>query len=220
MMRKTTALKTTHSANFSFVQVNRAKRLAWVTIAALLACLVFPRFGSAQTFPVEPPKPRAPNSIAEQRLTRPVPDDSATDPIDNDGPTATDQPDIKKTEPDMPMATGVVFVDNNNDGKFDDSDAPFSGVRVSNGFDITTTDQQGRYRLPIADDTMLFAIKPSGFRFRRDEDNLPKFYYIHKPSGSPALKFPGSQPTGPLPQTINFPLYTNEEPENLSLIHI
>ena len=86
------------------------------------------------------------------------------------------------------MATGVVYVDNNNDGKFDDSDAPFSGVRVSNGFDITTTDQQGRYSLPIADDTMLFAIKPSGFHFRRDEDNLPMFYYIHKPSGSPALK--------------------------------
>jgi len=163
---------------------------------ALLVCLICPGIGSAQTFPVEPPKPRTPNSIDEQRLTRPVPDDSTTDPIDNDG----------------------LFVDNNNDGKFNNSDAPFSGVRVSNGFDITTTDQQGRYRLPIADDTMLFAIKPSGFRFRRDEDNLPKFYYIHKPSGSPALKFPGSQPTGPLPQTINFPLYKNEEPESFKIL--
>jgi len=47
---------------------------------------------------------------------------------------------------------------------------------------------------------------------------LPKFYYIHKPSGSPALKFPGSQPTGPLPQTINFPLYKNEEPESFKIL--
>ena len=203
---------------YSAQNIRPPKRLAWSMTVALLACLICPGIGSAQTFPVEPPKPRTPNSIDEQRLTRPVPDDSTTDPIDNDGRAASDQPDIKKTEPDVPMATGVVFVDNNNDGKFNNSDAPFSGVRVSNGFDITTTDQQGRYRLPIADDTMLFAIKPSGFRFRRDEDNLPKFYYIHKPSGSPALKFPGSQPTGPLPQTINFPLYKNEEPESFKIL--
>ena len=72
--------------------------------------------------------------------------------------------------------------------------------------------------LPIAPDTMLFVIKPSGFHCRRDENNLPKFFYIHKPDGSPELRFPGSKPTGALPQSINFPLYKNEEPEDFKIL--
>ena len=32
------------------------------------------------------------------------------------------------------------------------------------------------------------------------EHNLPRFYYVHKPHGSPTLKHPGVAPTGPWPE--------------------
>ena len=62
------------------------------------------------------------------------------------------------------VATGIVFVDANVDGKFGDGDLPFAGIKVSNGKDITTTDIRGRYQLPITEDSIIFLIKPTGYR--------------------------------------------------------
>ena len=46
--------------------------------------------------------------------------------------------------------------------------------------------------LEVSDDTILFVIKPRGFMTPVDENRLPKFYYIHKPHGSPeGLKYAG-----------------------------
>ena len=196
------------------------KKSRSVIFLVLAISLIASPTGLAQTFPVEPPKPQPtdfnPNED-QPPLTRPGPDDDSPDQPDSDPEESTEF--AKPAEQsDQPMASGVVFVDLNNDGKFDDTDAPFSGVRVSNGYDIATTDQQGRYQLPIETDTMLFVIKPSGFHCRRDENNLPKFFYIHKPNGSPALQYPGSKPTGALPQSINFPLYKSEEPEAFKIL--
>ena len=171
----------------------------------------------AQTFPVEPPKPRPTDSLLEsdQRLSQPGPDDDDPDIA----PTAPAKPAATPSQqPEQPMATGIVFVDLNNDGKLDDGDTPFSGVSVSNGYDIATTDQQGRYRLPIEPDTILFVIKPTGFHCDHNANKLPQFFYIHKPDGSPALKFAGSKPTGDLPESINFPLYKNAEPESFKIL--
>ena len=172
----------------------------------------------AQTFPVDPPKPQQADADTDQPLTRPGPDDSVTDDQNNQSATSTEPTVTPLQQPDQPMATGIVFVDQNNDGKFDGGDAPFSGVRVSNGYDIATTDQQGRYRLPIAPDTILFVIKPSGFHCGHNANQLPQFFYVHKPDGSPALKYPGSKPTGDLPESIDFPLYKNAEPETFKIL--
>ena len=111
-----------------------------------------------------------------------------------------------------PMARGVVFNDLDQDGKFGPRDSAFVGIKVSNGIDIVKTDENGRYELSLPDGGSVFVIKPNGFRTALDKNNLPKFFYLHKPSGSPKLKFPGSQPTGPLPQSIDFPLYKQNEP--------
>lgn len=116
------------------------------------------------------------------------------------------------------MARGRVFVDLDRDGKFTSSDASFSGVKVSNGIDIVETDDQGRYELPIGETGMIFVIKPNGFQAKLDRNNLPKFYYIHKPNGSPQLAYPGSKPTGPLPQSIDFPLYQQAEPKAFQIL--
>lgn len=123
-----------------------------------------------------------------------------------------------QTDPDIPLATGRVFLDLDNDKKFTDADQPFVNVRVSDGKKIVTTDEKGRWELPVTEDAVYFLIKPSGYQSSLDEDNLPKFYYLHKPNGSPKLKFAGSRPTGPLPESIDFPLYRNEEPEDFKIL--
>lgn len=116
------------------------------------------------------------------------------------------------------VARGTVFVDVNQNRKFDDRDMPFSGVRVSNGLDIVKTDRQGRYEIPLADDQILFVIKPNGFRTALNRDNLPLFFYIHKPDGSPPMRFRGSPPTGELPREIDFPLYRQDEPRDFQVL--
>lgn len=116
------------------------------------------------------------------------------------------------------IATGMVFNDVNANRKFDGGDLPFAGVKVSNGTEITTTDIRGTYRLPITEDSIIFLIKPTGFRTALSNENLPKFYYIHKPNGSPRLHYPGSKPTGNLPRSIDFPLYRQSEPDTFKVI--
>lgn len=114
---------------------------------------------------------------------------------------------------DDAMATGVVFVDTNGNRTRDADETGLAGVGVSNGREVVQTDADGRYTLAVDDDSIVFAIKPSGYRTVTDKDHLPRFYYIHKPAGSPkGLGFPGVEPTGPLPAEIDFPLYSVDEP--------
>ena len=116
-------------------------------------------------------------------------------------------------------ATGTVFFDANGNQVKDDNEKGVSGVRVSNGQDIVKTDANGQYSLEVSDDTILFVIKPRGFMTPVDENRLPKFYYIHKPHGSPeGLKYAGIAPTGPLPASIDFPLTEQSEPDTFKAL--
>lgn len=104
-------------------------------------------------------------------------------------------------------AKGVVFHDMNRNGKFDRSEKGIAGVAVSNGDTVVLTDQFGRYSVPVNDDTPVFVIKPADYQFPVDNNKLPLFYYLHKPFGSPEMKYQGVAPSGKLPASINFPLY-------------
>ena len=115
-------------------------------------------------------------------------------------------------------ATGVVFDDANGNGKLDAGEKPLSGVSVSNGTDVVQTDAEGRYRLEVGDDTIIFVIKPAGWQTPLSKDNLPRFFYIHKPEGSPNSQFAGVKPTGPLPESIDFPLHKQEERDPYQVI--
>jgi len=113
---------------------------------------------------------------------------------------------------EQPTARGTVFLDANNNGQLDGSEQRLAGISVSNGRDVVQTDAGGKYAIGVGEDTIVFVVKPTGYRTRVDQDHLARFYYIHKPKGSPKdLKFPGVEPTGPLPATIDFPLYKQEE---------
>ncbi len=118
----------------------------------------------------------------------------------------------------QPVARGRVFLDENRDRKLDATERGLAGVRVSNGREIVLTDASGSYELPVAAGGAIFVIKPRGFMTPVNELNLPRFFYLHKPDGSPPLNFPGVAPTGPLPQSIDFPLHQQEEPDSFEVI--
>ena len=109
-------------------------------------------------------------------------------------------------------ASGYVYHDKNGNGRKDRGEVGLAQVRVSNGREVVKTDARGRYTLPVVSDNILFVIKPSGYAVPVDSVMLPRYYYIHKPGGSPAsMKYPGVAPTGPLPQEVNFGLRPQPE---------
>ena len=110
-------------------------------------------------------------------------------------------------------ATGSVFHDSNHNGLRDSGEEGLPRVRVSNGRSIVQTEKDGRYRIRVGDDTIIFVIKPSDWMTAVDRDNLPRFYYIHKPDGSPSESFGAVEPTGPHPDSVDFPLYRRKEPD-------
>ena len=126
--------------------------------------------------------------------------------------------DLQAKQQKPHMVTGVVFHDTNDNGKHDSGESVLKGIRVSNGRKIVKTDSSGKYQLPIDDDSIVFVIKPSGWRTPLNENLLPRFYYIHKPNGSPKLRYPGVGPTGALPDSVDFPLYPQEEPKTFKAI--
>ncbi|MBW3540575.1 MAG: calcineurin-like phosphoesterase family protein [Planctomycetes bacterium] len=119
---------------------------------------------------------------------------------------------------DGDLARGVVFHDANGNRAFDEGEKPLPDVRVSNGREVVHTDAEGRYELPVDDDAIVFVIKPRGWRTPLSDTQLPQFYYVHKPHGSPQLKYGGVEPTGPLPESIDFPLTPQEEPDQFRAI--
>lgn len=111
------------------------------------------------------------------------------------------------------VARGTVFEDHNGNGGFDTAEPGIANVRVSNGTDVVLTDDNGEYVLEVGDEAILFITKPAGFATPVDDQQLPQFYYVHQPAGSPeGLRYLGIEPTGPLPARINFPLKRVDEP--------
>jgi len=110
-------------------------------------------------------------------------------------------------------AQGVVFEDLNGNGRRDSGEPGIANVRVSDGVTVTATDAQGRWRLSIAPEAVIFLTKPTGYKTPVNARQLPQFYYIHQPQGSPAgLRYPGVAPTGAMPSSIDFALVRQDEP--------
>jgi signal peptidase I len=122
---------------------------------------------------------------------------------------------------DATTVSGVVYENLSGGLRRQAGDPGIAGVLVSNGRDVAKTDADGRYTLPIEDESTVFVIKPTGYATPVDENRLPRFYYIHQPNGSPStlkLRFRGIDPTGPLPASVDFALTKADEPQKFDVI--
>ncbi|WP_265519590.1 calcineurin-like phosphoesterase family protein [Nitratireductor luteus] len=116
------------------------------------------------------------------------------------------------------MARGKVFLDANRNARLDEGEGGVEGVLVSNGREVVKTDATGAYELPAYDDMNLFITKPAGYAVPVSEEMVPQFHYIHKAAGSPDLRFGGIEPTGLLPEAINFPLVEDDIGDQFSCL--
>ncbi|MGP0061007.1 MAG: calcineurin-like phosphoesterase C-terminal domain-containing protein [Beijerinckiaceae bacterium] len=118
--------------------------------------------------------------------------------------------------------TGFVFEDTAGTGTRRADARGIPGVLVSNGREVAKTDAEGRYTLPLEDESIIFAIKPTGFAVPVDPKTmLPRFYYVYQPKGSPAdidFRYQGIAPTGPLPASVDFPLRRQQEPHKFDVV--
>ena len=107
--------------------------------------------------------------------------------------------------------TGTVFVDDDRNSANDGDEEGLADVMVTNGRDVVRTDSEGRYELPAFDNMTVSITQPAGYQVPMDEHNIPQFHYNHLPEGSPDLEYGGIEPTGPLPEEINFPVAESQE---------
>ncbi|OIP83314.1 MAG: metallophosphoesterase [Porphyromonadaceae bacterium CG2_30_38_12] len=114
------------------------------------------------------------------------------------------------------VVKGFVFDDKNANEKLDKNEQGISNVAVSNGKEVVLTNASGEYRIEVGNDNIVFIIKPSGYAFKLDEYNIPKYFYCHKPLGSPAFQYKAFEPTGKLPKNVNFGLAKIAESDNFT----
>ncbi|ACU02660.1 calcineurin-like phosphoesterase C-terminal domain-containing protein [Pedobacter heparinus] len=115
-------------------------------------------------------------------------------------------------------ASGYVFADANGNGKKDKTEKGIANVAVTNGQEVVQTNSKGYYTLPVGNDNIISVIKPTGYQVPLNADNLPQYFYIHKPQGSPQFKYKGVAPTGPLPAAVNFALKPVREQDNYTAL--
>ncbi len=113
---------------------------------------------------------------------------------------------------------GFVYEDRNKNNIKDKNEKGIPAVAVSNGTDVVTTNPKGKYTLTVTPGNIVFVIKPSGYTVPVNQFNQPRFYYIHKPEGSPSLKYEGQKPTDPVPEPVNFALIPSEKKENFKIL--
>lgn len=114
------------------------------------------------------------------------------------------------------QASGVVYLDANENGRRDPGENGIANVKVSNGEDVVKTDSDGAYTIALPPESTLFISKPAGYSLPLNEVQLPQFYYHHYPDGTPRIadwKWPVIQRTGPLPDRIDFALLKGNVPD-------
>lgn len=124
--------------------------------------------------------------------------------------------------PPPPTIEGYVFHDMNRNSIMDDGETGIEGIMVSNGHAVVTTDDSGYWSLPgptaaeEAHGLTYFITAPDCYDVPMNDRNIPQFFYVHKPNGSPAnvrgerFRYGGLLPTGSLPLMINFPMIASD----------
>lgn len=120
-----------------------------------------------------------------------------------------------------PHARGIVFHDRSGSGRAGGDNPGLAGIAVSNGRDLTLTDERGEWSLPVLDDspsTDFMVLPARGWTTPLSADACRLAHYTHHPEGSPQQRYPGFEPTGPLPERIPFPLIEQEQADRFKII--
>ncbi|MCZ6671767.1 MAG: metallophosphoesterase, partial [Verrucomicrobia bacterium] len=125
------------------------------------------------------------------------------------------------------LVTGTVFDDLNQSGQYDAGESGVANVCVSNGCDVVVTNADGFYEIQLTENQILFISQPTGYVVPVDQNQLPQFYYSHYPEGSPTViegttvewLWPVIEPTGPLPEHIDFALHKLSSSETRFTAH-
>lgn len=118
------------------------------------------------------------------------------------------------------VVRGVVFEDKNGNGVFDADEELLQGIPVSSLSEIVLTNQNGMFELPVAQQDIVFVIKPSDYQFHLKSNFVPDYYHLIYPDGSPGfLNFPGVDPVS-APDTLYFPLLPSSSRDKDILVNI
>ena len=131
------------------------------------------------------------------------------------------------TRADAEIARGTVFLDANQNLLKEPVEFGVAGVVVSNGCNTVLTDSAGDYQISLAPTEILFISKPADYSIPVDENNIPQFFYRHYPNGTPneitgtsvEWLWPVIEPTGILPDSIDFPLFPSTMANENFLAH-
>ena len=131
------------------------------------------------------------------------------------------------TRADAEIARGTVFLDANQNLLKEPVEFGVAGVVVSNGCNTVLTDSAGDYQISLAPTEILFISKPTDYSIPVDENNIPQFFYRHYPNGTPneitgtsvEWLWPVIEPTGILPDSIDFPLFPSTMANENFLAH-
>jgi len=109
--------------------------------------------------------------------------------------------------------TGIVYGDANRNGNQDHGESGIPGVVLSNGRDVVRTDRDGRWKLSLRSDSLIFLIKPSGFEIQKNELYLPQHYRSF--SGGSSLDSVGEMafPLRPNPENDRFTVLLFGDPQ-------
>lgn len=105
-------------------------------------------------------------------------------------------------------ASGVVFLDINENGIFDKEEKGVKGVCVSNGENVVQTNAKGEWRLSIEEDESIFIIKPSGYAVPLNQNKIPQYFFKYTLPYTKEISL----------QSVNFPLHKSEENKKFSAL--
>ncbi len=115
--------------------------------------------------------------------------------------------------------SGVVFHDHTGCGTYvNGTDTPLEGIAVSNGREIAVTGSDGRYVLPLRDNSIIFVIKPRNWKVTTDDNQVPRFYHINSTGGATGDDFEGLPPVTIENGQADFPLYPSNEPDKFDVL--
>ncbi|MBV5313116.1 MAG: calcineurin-like phosphoesterase family protein [Prolixibacteraceae bacterium] len=105
------------------------------------------------------------------------------------------------------FVSGIVFLDGNSNGTFDAAEKGIKGICVSNGAEVIQTNSDGKWTLPVGNETNLFVVKPANYAVPLNSDKIPQHFFLYKKSDSVAST-----------TSVNFPLVKSEEPKKFSAL--